>query len=204
MNKQSPAQVIIPASAAEHRQSEKGSKFLGWAAPADSEAVAFELLAVRSRLHHDATHHCWAFRAGQLLSPIERSSDAGEPSGTAGRPILGAIHGSGLTNVLVVVTRWFGGTKLGTGGLIRAYGTCAVETLRLVERKVVIPTIDLTVLCPYDLIGWIERLAKGLGGVVKDGAFLEEATLMVSLPVEREAAFRKAVQDDGGGRVVVH
>ncbi len=203
MIKFSTPKVLIPVSQAEYRLNEKGSKFLGWVVPAKSEADSFDLLAGRSRLHHDATHHCWAFRVDEMTAPVERSSDAGEPSGTAGRPILDAIRGAGMMNVLVVVTRWFGGTKLGKGGLIRAYGGCAAEALKLVETEVVIPTIELTVVCPYDMIGWVERTVKSLGGEISEGKYFEKVTLKLKLPVEEEAAFRNSVQDDGGGRILI-
>lgn len=161
------------------------------------------LLAGREKLHHGATHHCWAYRVGEFSSLIERSSDAGEPSGTAGRPILDAIRRSGLMRVLVVVTRWFGGTKLGKGGLIRAYGGCAAETLNLVRTTVIIPMTDLTVVCPYDTIGWVERWVQSLGGAIEGGDYSEQAVLTLKLPVEAECAFLNAVRDDGGGRVEV-
>ncbi len=203
MNDYLPARILIPTGPAEFRLTEKGSKFLGWEIPVQTEADAFDLLAARSRLHHDATHHCWAFRTGDLLKPLERSSDAGEPSGTAGRPILDAIKRAYMMNALVVVTRWFGGIKLGKGGLLRAYGGCAAETLKLVPTEVIIPTIELLVACPYDMIGWVEKRVKAVGGEIRDGTYLEQATLRVKLPVETELAFRKAVQDDGGGKVMI-
>ena len=93
-----------------------------------SEAAFFEELGAIAKKHHDATHHCWAFCL--FDPPRARSSDAGEPSGTAGRPILSAIEGADLADVAIVVVRWFGGIKLGTGGLSRAYRETAAETLR--------------------------------------------------------------------------
>src|SRR5437764_1072106 len=103
------------------------SEFLAIAFPAASEEEFFAELARIEKEHFDATHHCWAFR---LFSGRERSSDAGEPSGTAGKPILGAIDSARFHDVAVVVVRWFGGVKLGTGGLARAYRDSAASVLR--------------------------------------------------------------------------
>ena len=104
------------------------SRFLAQAVPVASPGDALAALPALST--PDATHNCWAFRTGRVY----RSSDDGEPAGTAGRPILAAIDGQGLDQVLVVVTRWFGGIKLGAGGLVRAYGGAAAECLRTAER----------------------------------------------------------------------
>lgn len=113
------------------------SDFLGIALPAESEGAFFAALSRIQKAHHDATHHCWAFRL--FANDRSRSSDAGEPSGSAGRPILVAIEAAGVHDVAVVVVRWFGGVKLGTGGLSRAYRETAAEALRgaaLVDRFV--------------------------------------------------------------------
>jgi len=115
------------AATAEHRIKVERSEFLGIAFPVAGDDAFFAELARISKQHFDATHHCWAFR---LFNGRARSSDAGEPSGTAGKPILGAIESSDLFDVGVVVVRWFGGVKLGTGGLARAYRQSAAETLR--------------------------------------------------------------------------
>ncbi|MFC3128884.1 YigZ family protein [Coralloluteibacterium stylophorae] len=111
-----------------HEQEIRRSRFLAHAAPVASaeEAAAFIARVGAS----DATHNCWAWRVGGQY----RSSDDGEPAGTAGRPILAAIDGQGCDRVAVVVTRWYGGTKLGAGGLARAYGGTAAECLRLAPR----------------------------------------------------------------------
>jgi len=106
-----------------------GSKFIAYVSPAASAAEAEVALHDRQRRYPDATHHCWAYRTGRPDPLCERSSDAGEPSGTAGRPILDALRKAGLENAVCVVTRYFGGTKLGTGGLARAYGDAAREAI---------------------------------------------------------------------------
>jgi uncharacterized YigZ family protein len=118
---------------AEFRQKIERSDFLGIALPIANDSEFFEELTRITKQHFGATHHCWAFRLFQ--DGRSRSSDAGEPSGTAGRPILSAIVGADLFDVSLVVVRWFGGVKLGTGGLSRAYRETAAETVR--KAKVV-------------------------------------------------------------------
>src|SRR5437773_1110710 len=119
------------ASRAESRRKVERSEFLGIAFPVKSERRFFEELKAVEKQHFDATHHCWAFRL--FRDERARSSDAGEPSGTAGRPILSAIEGADLFDVAVVVVRWFGGVKLGKGGLSRAYRATAAQTLSRAE-----------------------------------------------------------------------
>lgn len=109
----------------------KGSRFIATAAPATSEDEAKALLGAAHDEMPDASHHCWAWR---IASPsIDRAGDAGEPGGSAGRPILAQIAGRDLVDTAVVVTRYFGGTKLGVGGLVRAYGGAAAEALELAK-----------------------------------------------------------------------
>lgn len=124
---------------------EKGSRFLAEAVPVESEEEATAAIeAIRAR-EHQATHHCTAFRVG-VAGNLFRYNDDGEPSGTAGAPILRQIDALGLTNTLVVVTRYYGGTKLGTGGLARAYGDAAAEVLARapVGERVVRTLVRLT------------------------------------------------------------
>src|SRR6266852_2526370 len=116
---------------AELRQKIERSEFLGIGFPVSDDDAFFEPLKAISKQHFDATHDCWAFRL--FLDALSRRSDAGEPSGTAGRPILSAIEGADLFDVAVVAVRWFGGVKLGTGGLSREYRDTAAETLRKAE-----------------------------------------------------------------------
>lgn len=116
--------LVAPAEA---RIKVERSEFLAVAFPVTGEEAFFAELARIEKKHFDATHHCWAFR---LFSGRERSSDAGEPSGTAGKPIASAIDGAQLHDVAVVVVRWYGGVKLGTGGLARAYRESAAAALR--------------------------------------------------------------------------
>jgi uncharacterized YigZ family protein len=143
---------------AEFRQKIERSDFLGIAFPVPTDEEFFAQLDGIAKRHFDATHHCWAFR---LFEPERaRSADAGEPSGTAGRPILSAIESAVLFDAAVVVVRWFGGIKLGTGGLSRAYRETATETLRraeIIERYLY---DRVRVIVPYDRIAVAYRLVN--------------------------------------------
>jgi len=147
---------------------EKGSRFLAGLAPAADEAAAEAFLARLRGEHPDATHHCSAWRVGRRDGGpgavlVERCSDDGEPGGTSGPPILDVLRGRQLEDVAAVVVRWFGGTKLGKGGLVRAYGGAAraaadtaAETRGILVRRVPRLALELTV--PYDLLGAVMRL----------------------------------------------
>ena len=125
------------AATAQLAQEVRKSRFLANAAHVTTPDDALAFVAAMG--HADATHNCWAYRIGQQY----RFNDDGEPSGTAGKPILQAIDGQGLDEVVVVVTRWFGGIKLGAGGLMRAYGGCAAECLREAAKREQIETTDV-------------------------------------------------------------
>lgn len=124
-----PDTYLVLRNKNEQKIKEKGSRFIARAIPVKSTSAAATEISRLRRLEYGATHHCSAYRIGERAE-FCRSNDDGEPSGTAGAPILRQIEASGLTNTLIVVTRYFGGTKLGTGGLIRAYGSAAEAVLR--------------------------------------------------------------------------
>jgi len=143
------------AAHAEFRQKIERSEFLGIAFPVVTEEEFTAELTRIQKQYFDATHHCWAFR----LSERARSSDAGEPSGTAGKPILNAIEGADLFELGVVVVRWYGGVKLGTGGLSRAYRETAAETLRVAKPLDRYVRERIEVIVPFDAFGSIYRVA---------------------------------------------
>lgn len=176
----------------------KKSLFRCQAAPVESpdQALAF-LQAVQDR---DATHNCWAYRIGQQY----RFSDDGEPGGTAGRPILAAIDGQGLDGVMAVVTRWFGGIKLGAGGLVRAYSGAAAECLRTAARRSVIVRRIYRLHCKFEHLGAI-HLALQQAGAVKAGERFdaEGALLQFALPPEQLAALQAQVRDLSRGHTEV-
>ena len=144
-----------PAGSARCELREKGSRFLAIVEPIEDEAAARQRLKSLTTENNDATHVCWAWRIGQ--PPIEGRSDAGEPAGTAGPPMLQVLRGSELSDVLAIVIRWYGGVKLGKGGLARAYSQAvrqALEELPTVQR---VPTVSLDVVVPYTRFGEVKR-----------------------------------------------
>jgi len=161
---------ITLAERAELRQKIERSEFLGIAFPIASEETFFDELQRIEKGHFDATHHCWAFR----LLDRERSSDAGEPSGTAGKPILSALKGGSLHYAAVVVVRWFGGVKLGPGGLARAYRDMAAETLKLAKTADRFDYAQVKVIVPYARLNDAYRLADPPHVVLAGQSYDEE------------------------------
>ena len=138
---------------------EKGSKFIARAFPVETEQEAREYLLKVKKEYHDARHHCYAYRIDPE-HPFFRSSDDGEPSGTAGKPILNQILSAGLFNIIVVVVRYFGGTKLGVPGLIRAYKTATREALAQAEIATLTITRTLELLFEYPSMNQVMRVVK--------------------------------------------
>ncbi len=157
----------------------------------------------RVRGHHPtATHNVSAFIIGHGNSIITHCSDDGEPSGTAGRPALAVLQGSGLGNVSVVVTRYFGGTLLGTGGLVRAYGDAVREVLKGVKFAALLPATTLMFVTPYRLYDQVLRLIEAHNGQVLDTAFLEEITVTVRFKDEEVEAFSGQLSNLSAGQVM--
>ena len=149
--------ITLDSDISHYEEEIKKSRFIARAARADSPA---EALAFLSQVKEPkATHNCWAYRIGDEY----RFSDDGEPGGTAGRPILAAIEGQGLDHVMVVVTRYYGGIKLGAGGLVRAYGNTASECMRTAARVEELPHTVIAVFSPFDYIGSLYPVLERLG-----------------------------------------
>ena len=145
---------------------EKRSRFLGFALHVETEDEAKQRLEEIRKKHYDARHVCYAYSLGSD-NPRTRANDDGEPSGTAGRPILGQLHAFGVTDVLVAVVRYFGGVKLGTGGLTVAYKTTAAEALRNAEFVDKIIYAPLYVEASYADIDEVMRKARGAGARIE-------------------------------------
>lgn len=174
---------------------EKGSVFLAWIGPAADEESAKAALESLARKHPDASHHCWAWRLGS--PPRERSSDAGEPSGTAGVPILQVLRGAGLSDVMAVVVRWFGGTKLGKGGLARAYAAAAREALVQLPVARRVPTVRLSLQIPYEKVGAVKRLVHPPEVELESEDYAEAAQMILVIHEDRRDALLEALADLG-------
>ncbi|MVW73101.1 YigZ family protein [Bordetella sp. 15P40C-2] len=173
----------------------KKSRFAAYAAPV---ATIEEAMAFFAR-HSDptATHNCWAYRIGQLY----RFNDDGEPGGTAGRPILQAIEGQGLDRVAVLVVRWFGGVKLGAGGLVRAYGGSAAQCLRLGPRMPIIETRQVTCRCAYSELPILKSRIHQSGASVEAETFDGDgACLQLRVPCAALESLERTVADITRGR----
>jgi uncharacterized YigZ family protein len=189
------AAYAAPAGESRAEIREKGSVFLAVIGPAADEAAAKALLASLEREFPDATHHCWAWRLGS--PPRERSADAGEPAGTAGMPILQVLRGAGLSDVLAVVVRWFGGTRLGKGGLARAYAAAAREAVQGLKVVQKVPTARVAVEVPYEKVGAVKRLLRPPEIELEAEEYGAAARLVLAVHEEREDALREALAELG-------
>ena len=184
------------ASPVNHEVEIKHSRFIAHAAPVTSVEAASAFFAEVG--DPSATHNCWAWRLGGEY----RFNDDGEPAGTAGRPILAAIDGQGYDRIAVVVTRWYGGIKLGAGGLVRAYGGTAAECLRLAARQPLVVLKQLQLACPFDTLGSVHTLLA-VHAVDKLGETFDEqgALLHIELPAERVEGLKIQLRDATRGKV---
>ncbi len=179
-------------------QDVKKSRFLAFAAPIADEQAAKEFLASHS--DPAANHNCWAWRIGQAY----RFSDDGEPSGTAGKPILAAIDGQELDGVAVVVTRWFGGILLGSGGLVRAYGGTAALCLRAAEKIEMIETVRATVAVDFSDMALIKARLLARNVTIAGESFTDKGpVLIVDLRKDEADAILAMVVDLSRGKAVV-
>ena len=187
------ASYRAPAGEAHAELRELGSRFFAFVAPAASaEAAARYVEALRKR-HPDATHHCFAWRLGAPAA--ERAADAGEPAGTAGAPMLAILRGAGLSDVVAVVVRWFGGTKLGKGGLVRAYGGALRLALDALPTREVLRRQRLAVTLPYEKIGAVKRLLQPPAVELAAERYGEAVELELEVTPEAQPALLAALAD---------
>jgi len=180
-----------------HQEVIKDSAFLAYAARADTPEKAFEFLRALLARHADASHLCWAYKIGDHY----RFSDGGEPGGTAGQPILRAIESQGLNDVVVCVIRYFGGTKLGAGGLMRAYGGTAAEALRTAEKLVESPREKIAVEVSFEHMGALYRALQAFATQDRTEEFTERGLkVRASLPASEVERFRIMLRDGTKGQ----
>lgn len=184
--------LVVPF---QHSEDIRKSRFLAQAAPVETPQQA--LAYVQQASDASATHNCWAYRIGQDY----RFNDDGEPGGTAGRPILQAIEGQGIDRAVVVVTRWYGGIKLGAGGLARAYGGTAAECLRLAARTPIVAMARLRLRCEFAELALMKARLKELGVKIEQESFeADGVTLQMRLPAARMDEARARIVDISRGR----
>ena len=177
------------------------SRFIATAAPVFSVEEAKEFIARIKGEFSDATHNVPAYVVGHGASVTAHCNDDGEPSGTAGRPALAVLAGSGLGDVAVVVTRYFGGTKLGTGGLVRAYGDAVRAVLDQLPRAEKVPTHTLLIVTPYPFFERVRLAVENHHGQMLDEEFAADVTITARFPVEQVADFQAAIQEMSNGRL---
>ena len=181
---------------------EKKSRFIAEVYPVVSEEEAFAHLEEVKKRYWDARHHCWAYVIGRNPAS-ERMSDDGEPAGTAGKPILEVIRGRNVTDVFVVVTRYFGGTLLGTGGLVRAYTAASAAAL---SDTVIITRIfgfKLAIHTDYTGLGKMQYLIARRDLYILDTVYTDRVDIFLLVPEEEESAFTKDVLEGTNGQAAI-
>ena len=173
---------------------DNGSRFIAWAYPVETEEEVKEIVAGLKKEYHDARHHCYAYRLGWLGDRF-RANDDGEPSGSAGRPILGQIDAAGLSDVLVVVVRYFGGIKLGIPGLIRAYKSSTADALSQAEVVEKIAGKSFRLRFGYLAMNPVMKVLKDMGLTPSAQDFGMECALDVRVRLALEEDFRKRMAD---------
>jgi len=177
------------------------SRFIANAAHTPSVADARAFIAQISRRYSTASHHVYAFAVGFGASVTHGMSDAGEPSGTAGKPTLAVVRGSGLGDVTVVVTRYFGGTKLGTGGLVKAYTELAQTVLAEIPRTEKVEKRAVSLSVPYHFYESVKRLLAQHKGEITDEVFAADVQLTLTFPVSAIAGFAAALLELSNGQI---
>lgn len=177
---------------------EKRSRFIGYAKPVQTEEEALAFIAEKKSKHWDASHNVYAYivRGG-----VTRYSDDGEPQGTAGIPVLDVLQKSGVTDVVVVATRYFGGILLGGGGLVRAYSHTASIALQAAGVITMRECLELQLVCDYGQYGRVSSLVPECGGVTDDTVFEEKVTVRFHLAPELLGGFAKKLADATNGQV---
>lgn len=191
----------VPAEEIRREQIVVNSRFIASLAPVFSVDEAKAFISRIKTEFADASHNVPVYLIGHGDSEIAHCADAGEPSGTAGRPALAVLRGSGLGDVIVVVTRYFGGTKLGKGGLVRAYGDAVRSVVESVPRAEKVPTHTIMAEYPYRLVERVRQLVAAQRGQILDEDFTANVTLTARFPVENYPLFQSALLEMTNGSV---
>lgn len=178
---------------------EKKSKFIGLAVRVSTEAQALTLLEQRRKQHYEATHNCYAYL---LENGAMRYSDDGEPQGTAGIPMLEVLKRSGLSDVLVICTRYFGGTLLGAGGLVRAYTKITADTLKAAQKVELLNCSVYKCIFSYNVWAKAESVLRDSGYIFEDVTFADGVTAVICVTAGNEGAFAEHIKNLSLGKTV--
>ncbi|WP_109399583.1 IMPACT family protein [Proteus sp. TJ1640] len=191
---------LIPAETVEFSEEIKKSRFITFIAHTEGIDSAKAYIQSIKEQFPDARHHCWAFVAGRPDDSQQLGfSDDGEPTGTAGKPILAPLLGSGMGEVTAVVVRYFGGIKLGTGGLVRAYGSGVQQALKLLPTKTKVPQLRFSVACEYSLVSLLEQVVEQYHGQVLSSEYTDKVTFILSLPAVHSGEVEVKLRDISRG-----
>lgn len=181
----------------------RGSRFIGFANPIKDRGDVEQIISERLKAYYNATHHCYAYVIGFEPSIEMRAHDDGEPAGTAGKPILDVIQGMNLTGVICVVTRYFGGIKLGAGGLARAYSQCARETFDAsrIVRRYHMDRIRLKF--PYSLTGTVMPILSKHDADIRATEYGDDTVLEIQVRQSRSKTLTDSLENASGGRVLI-
>jgi uncharacterized YigZ family protein len=191
----------IPAATARIEREVSRSRFIATLANAPTVEAARQFIASIRAEMPDATHHVYAFKVGFGGSVTEGLSDDGEPAGTAGPPVLAVLRGAHIGDAVLVVTRYFGGIKLGMGGLVRAYSDAARAVIAAAPTEEKIERRHLGLTLPYSLYERVKLIAAAHGAIIDDEAFEAEITLYLTLPSTAVEPFTTAIRELSAGRL---
>lgn len=193
--------TIIVKEGGEGIYEEKKSRFIARVYSVENEEQANEYIEAARKKYWDARHNCYAFVIGKN-GDITRCSDDGEPSGTAGKPILEVITGSGVYNCLVIVTRYFGGTLLGTGGLVRAYTKSAKDAIMSSKMAKVVEGEQFSVTVDYSFVGKIQRISEEINAVIINTDYAENVTF--TIVIEKNNTLEYRITEATNGKATVN
>jgi uncharacterized YigZ family protein len=193
--------TIVAAVETEYKV--RNSVFIAFLRPVVSRQEAEICIAERNRQFHDATHNCYAFRVGFDDRLMAKSSDAGEPAGTAGRPILQALERRNLTNIVAVVTRYFGGTKLGTGGLVRAYHGATTTAIAAAALTPVFPKQTMRLNYSYAQTSAVQKILRLVAAESRQENFGSEVSQVIEVRRQRADEAQRLLRDACAGKIVI-
>lgn len=195
---------LVPHQHVAIEQRIKNSLFIGQLFHCPNQAAAVEIINRVTLAHAKATHNCRAYIAGPPNTAIRGQSDDGEPKGCAGRPMLNVLQHSGLGEICAVVTRYYGGIKLGTGGLVRAYSSTVQQALKHIVTAEQIPSRTLHLILGYADLDQVGRLLRQQGGTIIEKHFEENIRIRLEVPEEKTNELLRTITAHFGGRVALH